>query len=178
MYQNLPFGKIKLIKSSKNKSLVLCLEHQIWMGWNLYALNATIPSCNSFLFQRFILSSPSLTSKPVLIISVTAQRSWQTAGKRARWQWWNKEPQVVQVNQLEEAGGPADPTKLPPKCCWQDLHRELWRVLDEHARPGLSRGQPSRSQQQLRRVQLCEACPVPAKAKSSWLRSYFRYQRR
>jgi len=32
MYQNLPFGKIKLIKSSKNKSLVLCLEHQIWMG--------------------------------------------------------------------------------------------------------------------------------------------------
>ena len=38
MYQNLPFGKIKLIKSSKNRSLVLCLEHQIWMGWNLYAL--------------------------------------------------------------------------------------------------------------------------------------------
>jgi p70 ribosomal S6 kinase len=32
MYQNLPFGKIKLIKSSKNRSLVLCLEHQIWMG--------------------------------------------------------------------------------------------------------------------------------------------------
>ena len=110
----------------------------------------------------------------MLFISVTAQRSWQTAGKWTRRQWWNQEPQVVQVCKLEETGGPADPAKLPAECCWQDLHCKLWWVLDEHACAWLSSGQPCCSQQQLCGVQLCEARTVPPKAESPWLKNYFR----
>lgn len=122
-------------------------------------------------FWIFILARSCQISQQ-LFISVTAQRSWQTPGRWTRWQWWNQEPQVVQVCKLEETGGSANPAKLPSECCWQDLHCKLWRVLDEHACAWLSSGQPCCSQQQLRGVQLCEAGVIPPKAESSWLKNY------
>lgn len=98
-------------------------------------------------------------------ISVAAQRSRQAAGNRTRRQRRDKEAQVVQADQLEEAGRPGDPAELPARCGRPDLHRQLRRVLDQHARAGLPGRHPRhcrRRARQLRGVHLRQARAVPS----------------
>jgi len=98
---------------------------------------------------------------PLRFLAAT-QGTQQAAGQLPRRQQRDKKPQVVQANQLEEAGGPADPAELSAKRRRAYLYCQLRRVLDEDARAGLSGKHPRWWRaQQLRGVHLRQARADP-----------------
>lgn len=143
--------KLPSFLSSEAHSLLKGVSFYIHFPWSCHSFN----QCTSVSLIWSHVLCP-------LHFPAPAQGTQQAVGQRPRRQQWDKEPQVVQANQLEEAGGPADPAKLSAERSWAYLHCQLRRVLDEDARAGLSGDHPRwRRAQPLRRLHLRQACADP-----------------